>query len=187
MKDIKTINVKVKGIRPILFDRYPGDNKTQLQVMDKLYTSADDPKVVILPALNIISFLTAQNTESAPQRVIGRGWKAVAKSCLSFVDVGPQEIPFRRNGKPVKVGDDCIRVRKDKAIVKKGQLSIPQPKERPLIKEPWELEFQLTVFKNPEVDEHVLKKLFEVGGMTIGFGNYRGYFGKFVVEDWKVS
>jgi hypothetical protein len=46
-----------------------------------------------------MSFLSAGNTESAPQRVIGRGYKEVCKAALSFVSITPINIKFIRDGK----------------------------------------------------------------------------------------
>ena len=69
MREI-TRNVKLSGLTPIMFDRYSGNNKEQLDVMEKVYRVEDN---LVLPSLNIMSFLSATNTESSPQRVVGRG------------------------------------------------------------------------------------------------------------------
>jgi len=176
-----TKKVTLTGIRPIMFDRYSGSMKEQLSPLDKVYKSKEGN--LILPSANIMSFLSAQNTESAPQRVMGRGWKAIAKAAMSFVDINPMEIPIIREGSLLTTNDVEIDYRK--AIIKKGQLSIPSDKERPVINLPWEVSFEITLYKNPDLNEMILKKLFNDGGIQIGLGTYRGIFGKFIITKWE--
>jgi hypothetical protein len=178
-----TRQVTLTGIRPIMFDRYSGSMKEQLSPLDKVYHSSTNPKNLILPSVNLQSFLSAQNTESAPQRVIGRGWKVIAKAALTFVDIYPLEIEIMRDGKNATIDDVVIDHRK--AIIKKGQLSIPSDKERPVLTTPWSISFELTLYKNPDLKENILRKLFEDGGIQIGLGTFRGAFGKFEITKWE--
>lgn len=175
-------NVTLTGLRPIMFDRYSGSMKNQLAPQDKTYRSSENPTNLILPSVNLQSFLSAQNTESAPQRVIGRGWKTIAKAALTFVDINPQEIPILKGDDPATIDDIIIDHRK--AIIKKAQLSIPSDKDRPVLPTPWSISFQLTLYKNPDLNEPVLRRLFEDGGIQIGIGTFRGVFGKFEVTRW---
>jgi len=181
MKEIKR-DLKLIGLTPILFDRYSGNNREQLSVMDKLYVESGN---LVLPSINILSFLSAQNTESAPQRVVGRGWKVVAKAAQSYVQINPFMIPFTAKGKEIKSDSEAIKVHYAVAKIKKGQLSVPNPKERPMLETPWELEFNITLLETPDLNENLLRKLFEGGGVSIGLGTFRGVFGKFKLESWK--
>ena len=96
--------VAVVGRTPIMFDRYPGDNDTKLEAWQKLYL-AQDGRTLVFPSLNIMSFLSAKNTTSAPKRLLDkRKYKATADACLSFVSISPDAIPFMRDGKPVVYG-----------------------------------------------------------------------------------
>lgn len=132
-----------------------------------------------------MSFLSAINTESAPQRVVGRGWKAVAKAALSFVIIENDEIYFIRNGE--KINSNNVKIVYDKAIVKKGALAIPSEKSRPVLDCPWMLVFTIILYENNDLNEPLLKKLFDIGGITIGLGTYRGVYGKFVIDKWEIS
>lgn len=180
MKSMK-INVTLKGIRPIMFDRFVS-MKTELSPEDKVYQVQGS---LVLPAKNIMSFLSAENTESAPKRIIGKKWKTICKAAMSFVDVSPFDIPFTRDGKPIAA--DRVEIVEDKAIVKKGTLSIPSPKQRPLLGLPWSLEFELELFQNVDLNDATLRRLFEDGGIMIGLGTYRGVYGKFLVEKWEAA
>jgi len=182
--DIKTIirNVTLTGLTPILFDRYSGNNKEQLAVMDKVYT---DGEYLVLPSTNLLSFLSAQNTESAPKRVIGRGYKEVCKAAQSFVTIEPFNVPFIRDGEKIKADENNLIIHYSVAKIMKGSLAIPNPKERPMLSAPWELSFKLNLLETPELNEVLLKKLFEKGGIAIGLGTFRGVFGKFKVTKWE--
>jgi hypothetical protein len=183
-------NVVLNGITDIMFDRYAGDNKTELPVEQKMYFNGDG-KSLIIPAINIISFLSAQNTPSAPKRLLdSREYKKVAQALLSYTVIKPMEIPLTRNGKPIMFtgfDDDQDKaadmyIHRSVARLEKG---IPNPKVRPVVRTPWEISFELTLLPNNEVQEALVKDMFDRGGLAIGLGTFRGVFGKFVVDKWK--
>lgn len=185
MKEEKvTRKVGLKGIRDLLLDRYSGDNKTELLPEQKMYLDKKDG--LIMPSINILSFMTAENTKSAVKmnfssKVSGQTGAAI----LGFVTIDPFEIPLTRKGKQIMWkgwGKNGITLREDVARLKKG---VPNPKERPQIEAPWELEFDITIWKNDIVSELDVKNLFDKCGIPIGLGTYRGVFGKFVVGKWE--
>ncbi len=183
--------VLICGDGDIMFDRYAGDNNTKLEPWQKLYMEPGDSKVIGLPAVNIMSFLSAHNTNSAPKRLRDkRKFKDICNACLSFVQIGPMFIPFLRDGKPISFGQfvndkdeqsGCY-VHRSVARLDKG---IPNPKERPVLPLPWSLAFDLSIYPNKEIQEQEVLNLFEDGGHALGFGTFRGLFGKFHVETWE--
>lgn len=179
------IQVVLYGLTPIMFDRYAGNNTEQLHVFDKVYWQESS---LVLPSVNILSFLSAQNTESAPQRVCGRGWKKVAKACQSYVQITPQyNIQFLRNGKALTKETAELKIHVAVARIMKGKLAVPNPKERPYLDLPWELQFKIDLYETQDLNEKLLKDLFEIGGVAIGLGTFRGVFGKFGVKSWKAE
>ena len=109
----KTIKRKVllSGLSDIMFDRYPGDNKTVLTPEKKFYYLPDG-ETLCMPAMNIVSFLTAQNTDSAPKRLLDkRQYKTIASAILSFTAITPFEIPFLSNGEP-----KILRLRREEVL-----------------------------------------------------------------------
>lgn len=186
--DITERKVKLVGTMEMMFDRYAGDNKTQLPVEAKMYFMKDN-KTLCLPAINILSFLSAKNTTSVAKLVGGKAYKGTADAMLSYVTINPQFIPITRNGQPIVFNyftngrDDeaGIYVHRSVARLDKG---IPNPKERPVVELPWELEFNLCLIKNDVVDETLLQTAFIKGGLALGLGTFRGLFGKFRVEAW---
>ena len=188
--DLITRKVVLGGITEIMFDRYPGDNQTKLEPHQKLYFEPGDTKVIGLPALNIISFLSAHNTNSAPKRLRDkRKFKDIANAMLSFVSVRETFIPLLRAGRPIVFGkmehdrdhvSGCY-VHYSVARLDKG---IPNPKARPVIPLDWSIAFTLDIFPNREIKEQDVLNLVEEGGRAIGLGTFRGVFGKFRVERW---
>lgn len=188
--EITTRRVRLVGVTEIMFDRYAGDNSTQLEPWQKLYF-APDGETLVLPSLNLLSFLSAYITNSAPKRLLDkRKFKDVANACLSFVTATPSFIPFLRNEKPIKFGKfdgdvdplSGVYIHRSVARLDKG---IPNPKVRPVLPLPWALEFTLTLYPNKEVNEQQVMNLFDAGGAVIGLGTFRGVFGKFRVDSWE--
>jgi len=187
--DVIERSITLSGFTPLMFDRYAGDNKTSLPVEAKMYFLPDG-KTLCLPAANLSSFLSAQNTNSVAKLIGGRGYGRLAQAMLSFVIIEPNAIPITRNGEPVQFYgfvDDVdekggIHVERHVARLKNG---IPNPKERPVVDLPWEVSFKLTLFKNDEFDETLLKDAFRRGGIALGIGTFRGVYGKFTVSQWE--
>ena len=173
-----------------MFDRYAGDNKTKLEPWQKLYLKPDGSRVIGLPTLNIMSFLTAHNTNSAPKRLRDkRQYKDIANACLSFISITPSFVPFMRDGKEIVFGSFSQDVDKESGVyvhraVARLDKGIPNPKERPVLPVDWSLSFQLQLFPNKEIQEQEIINLFDEGGRALGLGTFRGVFGKFRVENW---
>jgi len=172
------IKVALKGIRPIMFDRFISmDSKVQHAPVEKLYIKDGS---IIIPSLNIMSFLSGTNTESAPKRMLdSRKYKAIAAAAMSFVQIKQEHIFLTREGKKIKENDFIVQ--KHVARLAKG---VPNPKERPVIVLPWEISFDIIHFENNELDVNLLYKLFDFGGLSVGLGTYRGVYGKFIVDKW---
>ena len=188
-KKIVNRTVRLVGMTDIMFDRYAGDNKTKLEPWQKLYF-APGSKNIALPSLNLMSFLSAQNTNSAPKRLLpAKEYRKTANGFLSFVSIAQMYIPFLRDGQPIEFGEfeddkdkkSGVYVHRSVARLKDG---IPNPKERPVLPTPWALEFGLSIYPNKEFQEQQLINIFEGGGVALGLGTFRGVFGKFSIERW---
>lgn len=186
--------VTIQGIAPLMFDRYAGDNQTKLEWHQKIYLKPNTG-ILCLPVLNLLSFFTAHNTNSAPKRLRDkRAYKGIANAILSFVQIAgtdedPTMLTIQRHGAPIEVGvftesNDAksgLWLHRSVARLEKG---IPNPKERPVLPLPWSIDFTLSILPNKEIKEQEIKNLLEEGGRAIGLGTFRGVFGKFVVSQW---
>jgi hypothetical protein len=188
--DLTTRRVRLVGLADVMFDRYPGDNSTQLEPWQKLYLEPGESRVIGLPSINIMSFLSAHNTNSAPKRLRDkRKFKDIANAMLSFLSIREAFIPFVRKGSPITFGrfegdrdpvSGCY-VHRSVARLDKG---IPNPKVRPVLPLDWELNFTIDLFPNREIKEQDVMNLIEEGGRALGIGTFRGVFGKFYVGAW---
>ncbi|OWT55241.1 hypothetical protein [Candidimonas nitroreducens] len=188
-------HVAIRGVTPIMFDRYAGDNQTRLEWHQKIYLRSGTSNLC-LPTLNLVSFFTAHNTNSAPKRLRDkRIYKSICNAILSFVSVADadgnaESILIKRDGQSIEVGTFTDRVDEQSGIylhraVARLDKGIPNPKERPVLPLPWSMEFDLTIYPNKEVKEQEIKNLLAEGGMAIGLGTFRGVFGKFVIDRWE--
>ena len=187
--------VTLAGLTDVMFDKYAGDNKTQLDWTQKIYL-IPGTNILCLPATNIVSFLSSHNTNSAPKRLRdARQFKKIANACLSFITIkadGADEnnIPFTREGKEIEVGkfndrrDAVSGIYLDRRVARLDK-GIPNPKERPVLPLKWELSFTLSIFPNKEIKEQEVMNLFVEGGIAIGLGTFRGVYGKFEVKKWE--
>ena len=187
-KDVTEISVALTGKVDIMFDRYMGKGKETAPPETKMYY-ADDGETLVFPSINVLSFLTAKNTESAPKRFLGRAGNKTADAIASYVGIEPFTIPITRDGKPIvfKGWDKTDGVYHVQSVARlKG--GIPNDKDRPVIATPWEIAFTLSVYANDEnVDPVLLRELFVKGGRAIGLGTYRHVYGKFAVTTWDVK
>ena len=192
--DAVTRRVVLTGLADLMFDRHGQGNEGKLDWYQKVYL-IPGTNVLCLPTTNIVSFLSSQNTNSAPKRLRDAGEsRRIGNACLSFVTIeadggNPNYIPITRNGKPIEVGkfgdehdpQSGLYLDKRAARFAKGE---PNPKERPVLPLDWELAFSLTIYPNREIKEREVRDLFEEGGIAVGLGAFRGMFGKFQVSEW---
>lgn len=190
--DIIQRKVRLCGVTEIMFDRYAGDNNTKLDLKQKLYLSPIDSKTIGIPAVNIMSLLSAHNTNSAPKRLRDkRKYKDIANACLSYVAIGPAFIPLLRESSPIEFGEFDLHDRDSKSgcyghhAVARLDKGIPNPKHRPVIPLPWAIEFDFTLYPNKEIKEQEILNLIDEAGRAIGLGTFRGVFGKYFVEKWE--
>jgi hypothetical protein len=178
-----SITATLRGIRPILFDRYGGDNKTQLAVMDKLYLNERGECGV--PILKVFSLLSAQNTPSVAKRFYGKQGRDVALGVQSFVNIEAAEgddplfAPLKDDkGKVYTKSDKRIRQVNHVARLKDG---IPNTKERPMIPTGWMIKLKFDIQANTMLNLATLKRMMEQGGI-LGLGTFRPIFGRYTIE-----
>jgi hypothetical protein len=190
--EVTSVKVTIKGVgKGIMFDRFMGMNNTDTNPEKKFYVD-EASGLLHLPSDNIVSFLSSQNTESATKRVMGKLWKTKSKAALSFVSINPDPafhkdlIVFIQNKKTVTLKTVKKAIVENVARIMKGALCIPSPKIRPVLLPPWELNFVITYFENEDITVADLKRIFDMGGLAVGLGSYRGVYGKFEVSRWEI-
>lgn len=177
----KTIQIQLVGLRPMMFDRYAGDNTTKLGPEEMMYL--DSQQHLILPALNLFSLLAAENGKSVCRQFFGKQGKTVALGIASYCNIDPFDIPITDDKGPIQFTgfNQQISVRHDVARLAKG---IPNPKTRPMLALPWSVEFTVTYEENKYCTLENLRQAFTMGG-TLGLGTFRPFFGRYKMVGWK--
>ena len=80
--DIIKRKVTLCGTKDIMFDRYAGDNATQLPPEQKMYLTED--RHLILPAVNVFSLLSAENSKSVCRQFFGKAGYQNERADLDF-------------------------------------------------------------------------------------------------------
>ncbi len=178
-----TIQVQLSGVRPLMFDRYPGDNNTQLQNEEKMYL--DDHRRLTMPAVNLYSLLCAENTKSVCRQFFGKNGKTIALGIASYTMIEPFDVPILANGQPIifQGFNDQVFLHKSVARLAKG---IPNNKARPTLKCPWSLDFSVEYQDNKFCTIENLRQAFQMGG-TLGLGTFRPFFGRYDLTGWKTT
>lgn len=178
--NLKTIQVQLTGLRPMMFDRYAGDNSTQLPTAERMYLN--DQHQLMLPAINVLSLLAAENTKSVCRQFWGKQGKTIALGISSYCLIEPFEIPILDDHGPIFFNgwNEQFSVHKAVARLKNG---IPNPKERPLLALPWYVKFSIQYQENKYCTLENLRQSVTMGG-TLGLGTFRPYFGRYELTGW---
>lgn len=176
-----SIQVALRGIRPLMFDRYAGDNNTKLASEEKMYLSPTGQ--LIVPALNLFSLLAAENTKSVCNQFFGKQSKVIGLGIKSYVNIEPFEIPLLDDSGPITFQgwNAQIYVLRHVARLAKG---VPNPKERPVVALPWRVEFQVQYIENSFCTLENLRQAITMGG-TLGLGTFRPFFGRYELIGWQ--
>ena len=176
---MKTINVALNGLTPIMLDAFRGQE--ELPPEQKLYY-APDKKTLILPASNIMGFLTSKSSHSC-LRVFtsNKDWKTRGPEVVGNVYIDPVNIPFLNDGSPIVFGKFNETVYVDERMARPSATARVIAR-RPVIAMPWLLRFELTINQTEFVTESRIKDWFMRGGISVGIGAYRPMFGRFQAE-----
>lgn len=173
--DAAQIKLKLSGVRPLMFDRYAGDNTTQLPTSEKMYL--DSQRRLTMPAINIYSMLVSENTKSVCRQFFGKQGRTIALGIASYTSIDPFDIPIMNDsGQVVFTGfNEMIYEHRSVARVKGG---IPNPKQRPTLSLPWYVEFTMSYQDNKQCTLENLRQALTMGG-TLGLGTFRPFFGRY--------
>ena len=179
------IEVTIKGISPLLMNRYPGiyefdtkvkvknPNKYEKETMarDKLYL--DEKGKLFTPNTHIHGALINAGKKL---QIKGQGKATYSKPFGSMVQVEPAFIVHKKQ----KWDIHSILTRNPNA---RGARNVTH---RPKLDD-WELDF--TLYADPEIPPEVIKEGLERAGKYVGIGDWRpdtkGIFGKFQVTKFK--
>ncbi len=166
-----------------MFDRYAGDNSTQLPVHEKMYLDAD--RRLTLPAVNLFSMLCAENTKSVCRQFFGKNGKTIGLGIASYVSITPFEIPICDDDGPIVFTGFNKQVYEHRGVARLAK-GVPNAKHRPVVATPWNLQFTMEYIENKYCSLENLRQALSMGGM-LGVGTFRPFFGRYEVEQFKID
>lgn len=177
---LKNAHVTFTGIKPLLFDRYAG-NEAKLEPIEKVYWSQDG--LAVIPQINVYSALSAENSKSVCKMFFGKKAKPIGMAINNCLVIKQEELLITRDGEPFSVDefDKDFEVVHHVARINKSGTAIPNPKERPKLPAPWQIDFDITFMPSGDLNWQVMQECFGYAGV-IGLGTYRPLFGGFKVE-----
>ena len=186
----QTINVRLEGLSPIMFDRFYGQEKDSRPPEQKFYLAQNNE--VCLPAENVYAFLFSEKGGGCARTFEGTKGKKFIRIGQSHIVVEPVLIPFIANGKPIifdRFDGELFWVSEYSPTTKLsgGGIIKQNVRKRPVLNQPWELAFTIKLIKNELIDETRLYNWFVQGGIEIGLCNYRPRFGRFMVKEWELG
>jgi len=190
IEDITSLlHVKCVGLSELMFNRFTSIEEAEsMPPEDKLYL--DDERQLFLPSNNVIAFLGSRQ-KSCAAKFKGKKREPFCEGILANVTIDPMEIPITREGERIKFSkfiadkdeEAGIYVAHHKALVKKGSSYIPLPTHRPVIKLPWEVEFDVMLLENDDgITVNLLSSWIIKGGLSVAFGSYRPAYGRFLAK-----
>jgi hypothetical protein len=177
------INVKLKGVTPLLFNRFVESsiNKTVKKrsgavekdnIEDKLYKTQKGK--IYTPSTHILGMLINSGKNF---KIMGKGKSTYSKLIGSSVEVNPDAIEHLiQNWESYSIS----------AVnpMTKGRMMVTRPRL-----DNWEIEFELKFGNDIPID--VMKNILDYGGEYVGIGDWRpekkGKFGKFIVTSFEVT
>lgn len=173
---LQKIQVELVGLRPMLFNRYPGDNNTKLPAMEKMYLTKD--MGLIIPSVNLYSLLCAENGKSVCKMFFGKQGKNIGLGIASYTAIEEFDIPLLGVDKKQIVfsgWNSQIYPVNHVARLKNG---VPCPVERPRVDLPWSLVFNMQYQENKLCTLENLRQALTMGGI-LGLGSFRPYYGRY--------
>jgi len=174
----KIYNVEIKGITPLLQNKFAG-GEPDTSTKKKTATTKENAVEDTLYEINGETYHPAEAIRQAlieAGKAFKKGKSNLSKTFASFCMVSPEAIPL-----------------KEKWITDRRAVVIPSTKGRVMRNrakyEKWNLVFQITILDNDEISEKVLHDALEYAGHYIGIGDYRpqkkGMYGRFIVTSIK--
>jgi len=180
----KKYKICIKGVTPLLQNRFTGADEVESKPTKRRSTTAQENKVEAT-VYQLPDGTIYQPSESIKQGIIeaGKAFKKgksnLSKTFASFIMVTPE----------------AIELNPQEYITDRRAVVIPSTKGRVMRNrakfDKWKLEFEVTILDDSEIDQKTLHDALDYTGHYIGIGDYRpqkkGMYGRFIVEEIKES
>ena len=174
----KVYNVEIKGVMPLLQNKFTG-GEPDTSTKKKTATTKENDVKDTLYSINGEVYHPAEAIRQAlieAGKAFKKGKSNLSKTFASFCMVSPEAIPLKEkwttDRRPVVIPSTKGRVMRNRARFDK-----------------WTLNFQITILDDDEINEKTLHDALDYAGHYIGIGDYRpqkkGMYGRFIVSSIK--
>ena len=181
---MEKVNVTIKGLSPLLQHRYrfsdeieesakkrTGKKDYSQEWKDSLYW--DNKLGIIQPAAHIEG---AMIKAAVNFQIPGRRKKTYKDLFKSSVFVTPDCLPHGLTGSPEKLLE-AGKIAIDRRLVRVNNSGVERL--RPILKN-WALEFTIEIH-DEQISRDAVKQILEYAGRSVGIGDYRPRYGRFVI------
>lgn len=176
----KTFQIKIKGVTPLLQNRFAGQETIGKTKKKTQTTKENDVKETLYADTKGKPYQPAESIRQAlieAGKAFKKGKSNKSKIFASFLEINPEAIPHL----------------KLKWVTDRRAVVIPSTRGRVMRNrakfEEWELAFTAKTLDCDEIDEELLHDAMEYAGKYIGIGDYRpqkkGMYGRFIVVSIK--
>ena len=174
---MKSINIEITGISPLLQNRFPTEDfgQNQSRATKKVYVPEEEAKKKLYknpkgeiyhPAEHIYQSILRAATDFKFS-----GKKSYKNVMTSGIIVTPDEIPLI---------SDKYEIDTRPVVIQRARVLCWRPKFNK-----WKLKFNITILDDENISVPVLKEILEKAGTTKGIGDYRPRFGRFQVTSYQ--
>ena len=175
---MKKVKVKIKGIVPLLQNRFVGEEEESASQRTGVIDHSEDWKNALYldeklgvyePSEHILGAMiqAAKNFQ-----IPGRGKKTYKDLMKSAIIIEPDKIPFNKK-EPDEIDKRPVVIRGSRIL-----------RQRPMMKEGWKLSFGINIL-DEQLKPEVVKAILEHSGKYVGIGDYRPRFGRFEVVEFE--
>jgi hypothetical protein len=189
-----SIDVSIKGISPLLHHRFPMPDFSQLSKGGKVKSGEKDYTQEWRSALYVNSnnelYQPSTHLDGAlvraagSFRVQGRGSRTYSQLFKGNVFVAPDEISMMDMIMPENLdtdGDKPLYLDVRPVVIQRARIV----RIRPCFKSGWELDFVIEVIDD-QIPANVVNEVLIMAGKTVGIGDFRPKFGRFMVTHFDV-
>jgi len=178
---MQKIKVTIKGISPLLMNRFPEsegklEEKSKKRMGNPDYDKEAEQKLYKLP--NGTLYQPASHIEGCMIKA-STGFQIAGKRKKTYKDLVKGSVFVTPDAIPHKIQKYNIDRRSVVVPATRGRVM----RARPILNE-WSLSFTIEI-RNDQLPIEVIKQILDTAGNEIGIGDFRPRFGRFIVTEFK--
>lgn len=176
---MKTIEVEITGIAPLLQSRFPVEDFGigQSKAKKKVYNPQEEAEKKLYKNKNGIYQPSEHIYQSMIRAAVDfkfEGKKSYKDVITTGILVEPDEIPL--------ITENSYEIDTRPVVIQRARVLCWRPKFNK-----WKLQFNITILDDENISISVLKEILEKAGAAKGIGDYRPRFGRFMVTQFKAE